>query len=58
VDARSGNRATPFDFSYTFTTEDASVGTVTFKAVATNVGAREALPADNEALASPTKMQR
>jgi hypothetical protein len=31
---------------------------VTFKAVANMVGARDALPADNEAIASPTKVSR
>jgi PKD domain len=49
-------RATPFTFSYTFTVEDAAVGAVTFKAVATINGARDALPADNEIVALPTKV--
>jgi hypothetical protein len=31
---------------------------VTFKAVATIVGARDALPADNEAIAAPTRVSR
>ncbi len=58
VPVRSGNRTTDFNFSYTFTNDDATVGKVTFKAVANIVGARDALPADNEAIASPTKVSR
>src|SRR4029077_4775741 len=52
------NRTTAFDFNYAFTNDDAQVGKVTFKAVATIVGARDALPADNTAIASPTKVNR
>jgi hypothetical protein len=48
------NRTTDFGFNYTFTAADARVGTVTFKAVANLPGARDALPADNEAIAPPT----
>lgn len=58
VPVRSANRTTRFDFSYTFTSEDASIGKVTFKAVATIVSARDALPADNEAISPPTKVNR
>jgi PKD domain-containing protein len=56
VPVRSGGRTTDFSFSYTFTSADKSLGKVTFKAVATIVGARDALPADNEAVALPTKV--
>jgi Tol biopolymer transport system component len=56
VPVRSGNRTTDFNFSYTFTAADASIGKVTFKAIANVLGARDALPADNEAIASPTKV--
>jgi len=49
-------RATPFAFSYTFTADDAALGKVTFKAVATIVGVRDALPADNEVVSLPTKV--
>jgi len=38
------NRATPFDFTYTFTDGDTAGGRVTFKAVATIVDARDARP--------------
>jgi len=52
------NRVTSVAFSYTFTPDDASIGKVTFKAVANLLGARDALPADNEAVAPPTKVNR
>ena len=47
-----------FGFSYTFTADDAQIGKVTFRAVAVISGARDALPADNEAIAPPTKVSR
>jgi hypothetical protein len=56
VSTRSGNRTTDFHFSYTFTSADATLGKVTFKAVANVVDGRDAWPADNEAVASPTKV--
>jgi PKD repeat protein len=56
VPVRGANRTTGFDFSYTFTSDDATVGKVTFRAAATILGPRDALPADNEAIASPTKV--
>jgi len=58
VPVRSGGRTTDFKFSYTFTPEDASLGKVTFKAVAYIIDTRDALPADNEAISSPTKVSR
>lgn len=58
VPVRGANRTTPFSFNYTFTSDDAAIGKVTFKAVANLVSARDALPADNEAIASPTKVSR
>jgi hypothetical protein len=55
----SGNRTTAFNFNYTFTSDDASIGKVTFRAVATLIGVRDALPIDNEAVSSPpTKVGR
>jgi len=56
VPASGANRTTSFSFSYTFTSDDAAIGKVTFKAVANLINARDALPADNEAIASPTKV--
>lgn len=51
VPARA-TRATTFKFSYTFMPEDARIGKVTFKAVATIVNARDALPSDNISISS------
>jgi PKD repeat protein len=53
-----GNGSTDFAFSYTFTDGDAQIGKVTFKAVAVISGARDALPADNEAIGPPTRVSR
>src|SRR5436190_1080566 len=52
------NGTTDFAFSYTFTADDARIGKVTLRAVAVISGARDALPADNEAIAPPTKVSR
>ena len=52
------NGTTEFAFSYTFTDSDAQIGKVTFRAVAVVTGVRDALPADNEAIAPPTKVSR
>ena len=52
------NGTTDFAFSYTFTADDALIGKVTFRALAVISGARDALPADNEAIAPPTKVSR
>jgi len=49
---------TEFAFSYTFTSDDAQIGKVTFRAIAVLAGAREAFPSDNEAIALPTKVTR
>ena len=56
VPVRHANRTTDFNFSYTFTPDDAKIGKVSFKAVATIITGRDALPADNEAIAPPTKV--
>jgi PKD repeat protein len=53
----SRNRTTPFDFNYTFTSDDAAIGKVTFEAVAMIVNARDALSADNTAISLPTKVR-
>jgi hypothetical protein len=58
VPVRPSSRTTDFNFSYTFTGADAQMGKVTFRAVANVIGARDALPADNEAIASPAKVSR
>jgi PKD repeat protein len=58
VPVRAGHKTTSFPFAYTFTAEDAAIGKVTFRAVAEIVGARDALPADNDAVAPPTSVSR
>jgi hypothetical protein len=58
VPPRSANRTTDFNFSYTFTPEDASYGKVSFRAVANIQGGRDAFPADNEAISTPVKVAR
>jgi hypothetical protein len=52
VPVMTGKHITTFTFRYTFTQGDASVGKVTFEAVATIQGARDALPADNVRIAT------
>ncbi len=54
VPVTGGKSTNSFVFSYTFTASDAAVGKVTFEAIATIQGARDALPADNTAVAPPT----
>jgi len=39
--------------NYTFTSDDASIGKVSFKAVVRLLGGRDALPGDNEVISSP-----
>jgi hypothetical protein len=53
----SRNRTIPFDFNYTFTSDDAVIGKVTFEAIAMIVNARDALSADNTAIALPTRIR-
>ena len=52
------NRVTSVAFSYTFTPDDAIIGKVTFRVVALLANARDALPADNEAIGAPTKVTK
>jgi hypothetical protein len=56
ISPRGKNQTTPYTFNYTFTADDANTGKVTFKAIAMIVGSRDALPADNESIAPPTKV--
>jgi PKD repeat protein len=58
VPVRSGGRTTNFAFTYTFTANDAVMGKVTFKAVATIVDARDYIPADNTTTSLPTRISR
>jgi hypothetical protein len=54
VPVQTGKSTTPFAFSYTFTPGDATAGKVTFEAIATIQGNRDAFPADNTAFALTT----
>jgi hypothetical protein len=56
VAVRSGNRTTRFPFTYLVTAADRSVGKVSFKAVATIVDHRDALPGDNELTSPPVRV--
>jgi hypothetical protein len=58
VPPRNANRTTDFNFSYTFTPEDASYGKVSFRAVANIQAGQDAFPADNEAISTPVKVSR
>jgi PKD repeat protein len=57
VPVRGGNKTSDFAFNYTFIAEDGALGKVTFKAIATIVDHRDALPTDNEAISLPTKVK-
>jgi hypothetical protein len=57
VPVGKGSKTTSFSILYTFAAEDAAVGKVTFKAAAIINGARDSLPADNEAIAPPTQVK-
>ena len=54
VPAHKANRTVDFEFAYTFTDEDATAKTVTFRAEANLNNWPDALPGDNEALSLPT----
>lgn len=51
IQGLAANDAVLFGFGYTFTAEDAAAGTMSFRAIATVVGARDANPGDNVASA-------
>jgi hypothetical protein len=57
VPVKAGGKTTDFSFNYIFTNDDAAIGKVTFKAVASIVNARDALLADNEVVSLPTKVK-
>jgi PKD repeat protein len=56
VPVRPSNRTTRFQFSYTFTQEDALLGEINFRAEAFIVNGRDAIPTNNEAISLPTKV--
>jgi hypothetical protein len=51
-----GGTSTRFAFSYTITQADGTTGKVSFKAVATMIDHRDALPADNELTSTPVRI--
>jgi PKD repeat protein len=51
-----GGTSTRFAFSYTITQADKTAGKVSFKAVASIIDHRDALPADNELISAPLKI--
>jgi hypothetical protein len=53
---RKGKQATEIVFSYTFTRDDATLGKVSFEAVANLIAARDAAPADNTMISAPTRV--
>jgi PKD repeat protein len=57
VPAFRRNRTVPFDFSYRFTDDDLLAGRVTFQAVATILGLRDAVPTDNAVIAPATRVR-
>ena len=57
VPVRGMNKPTTFSFNYTFTSGDQGFGKVTFQAIASIVGARDALQADNTAISLPTSVK-
>jgi hypothetical protein len=58
VPVRGGNKTSDFAFNYTFASDDALLGKVNFRAVATVLTARDALPTDNEMISLPTKVNK
>ena len=54
---KSSSKTTTFRFDYTFTSDDAVAGKVTFKAIAVIDGAADALPQDNEMIAPATTVK-
>lgn len=58
VPVRTGNRTTDFTFSYTFSSDDARIGKVSFFAIASLTTARDASIGDNQAQSLPTKVNK
>jgi PKD repeat protein len=56
VPVSNGSKTVPVTMSYTFSQDDAAVGKVTFQIVTQVPGGRDAIPADNTAISSPTKV--
>jgi PKD domain len=50
------SRTTAVSLNYTFTSADKAIGKVTFEAIAVTPFVRDVLPADNQAVSSPTRV--
>jgi hypothetical protein len=53
VPVMKGGKLVPVTMSYTFSSDDAAVGKVTFQITAQIISGRDAIPADNTAISSP-----
>jgi PKD repeat protein len=58
VPARKGKQTTQVAFSYTFTSDDAAVGKLSFESVATPIGVRDAVVADNTMISPSIRVAR
>ena len=56
VPVRDGGGAANLGFDYTFVPQDAQLGTVSFQAIATIQGARDAAPGDNTLVSPATRV--
>jgi len=58
VPVRQSNKTIPVTLSYTFSPDDAAAGKVSFQVTVDLFGATDALPADNTAISTPTRVTR
>ncbi len=58
VPIRPANQAQLFSFNYSFTSQEAAIGNVTFRVVATITNGRDSYPQDNELISFATKVTR
>jgi len=56
VPVKTADQTTRFAFTYTVTSDDKAIGKVTFRADASIIGHRDALPADNELQSTPVSI--
>jgi PKD repeat protein len=56
IPVRPGNKTVPVSLSYTFSSDDAAVGKVTFQVIAQVLSGRDAIPADNTAISAPVRV--
>lgn len=53
---RSSNNTTKYAYTYTFTSQDGALGSINFRAEAVIQNGRDVVPANNEAISLPTKV--